>query len=120
MRERQIMAVLHRRAPATVADVVEGLRDAVSYNSVRVTLGVLERKGHVAHRRDGKRYVYAPRVRRDRAQRSALRHVMETFFDGSAPGVVSTLLDLQSQDLSDADLDQLQRLISQARRARRS
>ena len=80
-------------------------------------LRILEEKGHVRHEQDGPRYVYVPTVGRDNAQRSALRHMLKTFFDGSAEQAISALLDQSSQKLSDAELDRLARLIDQARNA---
>jgi predicted transcriptional regulator len=80
-------------------------------------LRILEEKGHVRHEQDGPRYVYAPTVGRDNAQRSALHHMLKTFFDGSAEQAISALLDESSTKLSDAELDRLARLIDQARNA---
>ena len=80
-------------------------------------LRILEEKGHVRHEQDGPRYVYLPTVARDNAKRSALRHMLKTFFDGSAEQAISALLDESSQKLSDAELDRLARLIDQARSA---
>ncbi|MEM7203252.1 MAG: BlaI/MecI/CopY family transcriptional regulator [Planctomycetota bacterium] len=118
MRERQIAEVLQRLGRATVAEVVAGMTDDVSYNSVRVTLAGLERKGTVKHSRDGRRYVYALTQRRDRARTTAVRHLLDTFFDGSASGAVSTLL--RSESLSDDELEELEALIANVRRQRRS
>src|SRR5262245_36184808 len=83
-RERQIMDLLFQRGRATAAEVRAGLPDPPSYSAVRAMLRVLEEKGHVRHAQEGQRYVYLPRLARERAKRSALRHVVKTFFDGSA------------------------------------
>jgi BlaI family transcriptional regulator, penicillinase repressor len=115
-RERQIMDVLYRHAPATAAEVRQHMADAPSYSAVRTMLGILERKGHVRHLRDGLRYVYSPSVPRERAQRSALKHLLDTFFDGSAARGMAALFDLGAADLDDAELSRLRRLIDEARK----
>ena len=114
-RERQIMDVIYRRGRATAAEVLEGLPDPPSYSAVRALLRLLEEKGHVHHEQDGPRYVYAPTVARDRARRTALKHVVRTFFDGSATEAVAALLDGETR-LPDAELDRLSALIEQARK----
>jgi predicted transcriptional regulator len=114
-RERQIMDFLYRHGRATAADVQAGIPDAPGYSAVRAMLRVLEAKGHARHEQDGPRYVYVPRVARDRAKRQALRHVVRTFFDGSAEQAMAALLDDRSTKLSDDDLDRLARLIDKAR-----
>jgi BlaI family penicillinase repressor len=114
-RERQIMDFLFRHGRATAAEVQANIPDPPGYSAVRAMLRVLEEKGHVRHEQDGPRYVYLPRVARERAKRSALRHVVQTFFDGSAEQAVAALLDDRSAKLSDADLDRLARLIDRAR-----
>jgi BlaI family penicillinase repressor len=115
-RERQIVDILYARGRATAAEVQTGLPDPPSYSAVRAMLRILEEKGHVRHEQDGPRYVYLPTVARDNAKRSALRHMLRTFFEGSAEQAISTLLDDASTRLSDAELDRLARLIDQARR----
>jgi len=116
-RERQIMDVVYRLGKATVSDVLERLPDPPSYSAVRALMRILEEKGHLSHEQDGPRYVYVPTIGRDNAKRSALRHMLKTFFDGSAEQAISALLDESSQKLSDAELDRLARLIDQARTA---
>jgi predicted transcriptional regulator len=116
-RERQIIDILYARGHATAADVQTALPDPPSYSAVRAMLRILEEKGHVTHEQDGPRYVYVPTVGRDNAQRSALHHLLKTFFGGSAEQAISALLDESSQRLSDAELDRLARLIDQARNA---
>src|SRR2546421_1359185 len=106
-RERQIMDVLYRRESATAAEVMEGLPDPPSYSAVRAMLRILEDKGHIRHEQDGPRYIYRPTVARDNAKRSALRHILQTFFDGSAEQAISALLDESSSKLSGAELDRL-------------
>ena len=114
-RERQIMDFLYQKGRATAAEVQANIPDPPGYSAVRALLRVLEEKGHTRHEQDGPRYVYVPRVARDRAKRQALRHVVRTFFDGSAEQAVAALLDDRSAKLSDEDLDRLARLIDRAR-----
>src|SRR5207237_8701102 len=83
-RERQILDILYQRGRATAAEVLAALPEPPSYSAVRALLRILEEKGHVRHEQDGPRYIYLPTVARDNAQRSALRHILQTFFDGSA------------------------------------
>ena len=115
-RERQILDILYQRGRATAADVQQALPEPPSYSAVRALLRILEDKGHVRHQQDGPRYVYIPTVARENAKRSALRHVLRTFFDGSAEQAISALLDESSTKLSPAELDRLARLIEDARR----
>jgi predicted transcriptional regulator len=116
-RERQILDILYRNNRATAAEVQEALPQAPSYSAVRALLRILEDKGHVAHEQDGPRYVYRPTMPRDNAQRSALRHMLKTFFDGSTEQAISALLDESSARLSPAELDRLARLIDAARKS---
>ena len=113
-RERQIMDVIYRRGRATAAEVLEDIPDPPSYSAVRAMLRLLEEKGHVRHEQDGPRYVFMPIVNRDRARKSALTHVVRTFFDGSATEAVAALLN-DGGKLSDAELDRLSAMIEQAR-----
>jgi predicted transcriptional regulator len=110
------MDVLYQRGKATAAEVQEGILDPPSYSAVRALLRILEDKGHVRHEQDGPRYVFIPRMARDRARRSAIRHLMETFFDGSPEQAVAALLDVSSSKLSQEELDRLAKLIEDARR----
>ena len=114
-RERQIVDILYANGRATAADVQAALPEPPSYSAVRAMLRILEDKGHVRHEQDGPRYVYVPTVARDNAKRSALRHVLQTFFDGSAEQAISALLDDRSAQLSDGELDRLADLIKHAR-----
>ena len=114
-RERQIMDFLYQHGRATAAEVQANLPDPPSYSAVRAMLRVLEEKGHARHEQDGPRYVYRPSVARDRAKVSALRHLMRTFFDGSREQVVAALLDDDTSQMSDDELDRLSRLIDRAR-----
>jgi BlaI family penicillinase repressor len=114
-RERQIMDILYANGRSTAAEVQAAMPEAPSYSAVRAMLRILEEKGHVRHEQDGPRYVYAPTVARENAKRSALKHMLHTFFDGSAEQAISALLDDRAAKLSDAELDRLARLIDQAR-----
>jgi predicted transcriptional regulator len=115
-RERQIMDILYRRGRATAADVMEDLPGEPSYSTVRTQLRILESKGHVTHAQDGVRYVYTAAVPRHSARRSALRHLVDTFFDGSTEKVVSALLGGDASKLSTEELDRIAALIQKARK----
>ena len=116
-RERQIIDILYAHGRATAAEVQTALPDPPSYSAVRAMLRILEEKGHVRHEQDGPRYVYVPTLARDNARHSALRHVLTTFFDGSAEQAISALLGDKSAKLSDAELDRLAHLIDRARKS---
>ena len=113
-RERQIMDIVYRLGEATAAEVMENLPDPPSYSAVRALLRILEEKSHLRHRQEGPRYVYVPTIPVDAAKQSALKHVLSTFFEGSVSQAVAALLDLSQDDLSDAELQRLARLIDQA------
>ena len=115
-RERQIMDVLYSRGSATAAEVQQNIPDAPGYSAVRALLRILEEKGHVKHSYDGPRYVYAPVVSRPVAQKSALRQLVKTFFDGSTSNAVAALLDMSGKDLSESELDRLSKIVEQAKR----
>jgi predicted transcriptional regulator len=115
-REREIMDILYKLERASVGQVLRKLADKPSYSTVRAQLRVLEEKGHVRHEEHGLRYVYAPAVPRDVASRSALRHLVETFFDGSTERVVAALLGGEVARISPEELDRLARLIAKGRK----
>jgi predicted transcriptional regulator len=115
-RERQIMDILFRLGRATAADVMAELPSDPSSSTVRTQLRVLEQKGHVRHEQDGLRFVYSPVVARQSARRSALRHVIETFFDGSPEKAVAALLGGEAAKLSDEELTRIAGLIAKARK----
>jgi len=115
-RERQIMDVLYRRGRATAAEVMAELTGEPNYSTVRTQLRVLEDKGHVRHEEEGGRYVYAPAVPRHAARKSALKHLVETFFDGSAEQVVAAVLGGEASRLSDEELERVSALIDKARK----
>ena len=115
-RERQIMDILYRRGKASAAEVREAMEDAPSYSAVRAMLRVLEDKGHVSHQAEGLRYVYVPVVARDQAKRSAVKHLMNTFFNDSPEQIVAALLDVSSRRLTREELDRMAALIEKARK----
>lgn len=115
-RERELMDVIYRLGPSTVADVRDGMADPPSYSSVRTLLGVLVDKGHLVTDRAGTAYVYRPTVPADVAGRRALGRLVRTFFGGSIESAVSTLL--ADDDVDPATLDQLAELVDRARKPR--
>ncbi len=114
-RERQIMDIVYRLEQVTAAEVMDLLPEPPSYSAVRAMLRILEEKGHLRHVQDGPRYVYSSIVAPETASRSALRHVMSTFFEGSAAQAMAALLDEASSEMSDEDLEQLSHLINTAK-----
>jgi predicted transcriptional regulator len=114
-RERQIMDVLYQKGRATAAEVMELLPDPPGYSSVRALLRILEEKGHIRHEMEGSKYVFITSVHRDKAKRSAIRHLVQTFFDGSPEQAVAALLDLSAPGLSDEEVERMTRLIEKSR-----
>lgn len=115
-RERQIMSIVYRLGIATAAEVMALLEDPPSYSAVRTHLRILEEKGHLRHEQQGPRYVYLPTLPRDRARIGALRQVLQTFFDGSASQAVAALLDSADRSVTTQELDQLAKVVEQARK----
>lgn len=115
-RERQIMDILYQRGRATGAEIHAALPDRPSYSAVRAKLRVLEEKQHVKHEAEGLRYVFIPTTPREKAKRSAVRHLLDTFFEGSAGKAVTALIDLSAAELSPEDLDRLSQMIELARK----
>ena len=114
-RERQIMDILFRDGQATASEVQAAMADPPSYSAVRAMLRILEDKGHARHEQDGPRYVYKPVIARERAKRSAMTHLLQTFFEGSHEQAVAALLDEASTSLSDKELDRLAEVIDRHR-----
>jgi predicted transcriptional regulator len=114
-RERQIMDSVYRRGKATAAEVMADLPEAPSYSAVRTMLRLLEEKGHLQHEQDGPRYVYLPTVARENARVNALKHLVSTFFNGSAEQAMAALLEISDSNLSDDQLSRMQRMIEDAR-----
>ncbi|MBD3298135.1 MAG: BlaI/MecI/CopY family transcriptional regulator [candidate division Zixibacteria bacterium] len=117
-RERQIMDIVYKDHRATAAEIHSQLPDRPSYSSVRALLRILEEKRFLKHSTDGRRYVYRPAIAPERAKMSALKHMLNTFFDGSVGGMVATLMDMSNSELSDDEYAQLQDAIDRARKAR--
>ncbi len=115
-RERQIMDILYRRGRSTAAEVMNDLPGDPAYSTVRTQLRVLEDKGHVRHEEEGLRYVYVPAVPRHAARKSALKHLVDTFFDGSAEQVVAAVLGGEASKLSEEDLSRIAELVARARK----
>ena len=115
-RERQIMDILYRLGRATAGEVMRELPGDPSYSTVRTQLRVLEEKGHVHHEEQGLRYIYAPAVARHAARKSALRHLVETFFDGSAEKTVAALLGGDASKLSEDELRRIAEIVTKARK----
>jgi BlaI family penicillinase repressor len=113
-RERQIMDILFQRGSAAGSEIHEALPDPPSYSAVRAALSVLEKKGHIRHELQGLRYVWKPRVARESARRTALRHLVKTFFEGSVEQTVAALLDEASVKLERHELDRLREMIAKA------
>src|SRR5262245_15777156 len=118
-RERQIMDVLYRLGRATAAEIRQQMSGAPNDSTVRTQLRVLEEKGHVRHEEQGLRYVYMPTLPRHAARRSALKHLVDTFFEGSPASVVTALLGTEAARLAEDDLDRIAGLIEAARKAQR-
>jgi predicted transcriptional regulator len=115
-RERQILEILYERGKASAAEVRQAMPDAPGYSAVRALLRVLEEKGHVRHEEQGAKYVYLPVVARNKARRSAVKHVMDTFFSGSPEQIVAALLDVSAARLTREELDRMAAMIEQAKR----
>jgi len=115
-RERQIMDFLFQSGKASVGEVLDGIPNPPGYSAVRATLRTLEQKGRVVHEEDGRAYIYRPTVRREAARRSALTHVLKTFFDNSAEQAVAALLELKGPKLSEAELERVARLVNDAKK----
>ena len=114
-RERQIVDALYRLGRATAAEIMAAVPGAPTYSTIRTQLRVLEGKGHVRHEEEGLRYVYMPTVPRSAARKSALKHVVETFFDGSSAKAVAALLGGEASRMSDEDLDRISEILKTTR-----
>jgi predicted transcriptional regulator len=113
-RERQIMDAIYRLGRASVADVMDNIPEPPSYSAVRAMLGILEEKGHLRHEQSGAKYLYVPIVAREKARKSALKSMVQTFFDGSSREAIAALL--EETKLSKNELDQLSDIIERARK----
>ncbi len=117
-RERQIMDVIYQLGQAAAPDVCRQMTDDPGYDSVRVTLGILEKKGHVKHKKDGKRNIYYPTVPREHATRNAVRNLTKTFFKGSPSRAIVSMLDMSSARLTEEDLDEIAGWIENERKSK--
>ncbi len=115
-RERQIMDILYQRGKASASEVREAMDDAPGYSAVRAMLRVLEEKGHARHQAEGLKYVYVPTMAREKAKRSAVKHVLDTFFSGSPEQIVAALLDVSAARLTREELDRMSDLIEKAKK----
>jgi len=115
-RERQIMEILYQRGKASASDVLDAMADAPTYSTVRALLRVLEEKGHIAHENEGLKYVYTPLVKGDKAKRSAVKHLVDTFFRDAPEQVVAALLDVSAKRLSHEELDRMADMIEKAKK----
>src|SRR5215472_4584658 len=109
------MDVLFERGKASASEVRQAIPDAPSYSAVRTLLRVLEEKGHVRHRAEGLKYVYLPTVGREKAKRSAVRHLLKTYFEGSPEKIVAALLDISSTRLTSEELSRMAEMIEKAK-----
>ena len=113
-RERQIMEAIYRLKTASAAEVQAGMPSPPGYSAVRATMQILVNKGLLTHRRDGRRYVYAPTIPHRQARQSAVQHLVSTYFDGSVTAAVASLLNTDRKRLSDAEYRQLIALIEKS------
>jgi len=118
-RERQIMDIVHRLGRVTAAEIRDELPDPPSYSAVRGMLRLLEEKGYVRHEWDGPRYVYLPTADPERVRKSAVRHLLRTFFSNSMESAVAAMLGVAEQPPSDEELRRMAKLIDEARRGRK-
>ena len=116
-RERQIMDIVYQLGEASVSDVVDRMEDGPSYDTVRVTLGILARKGHLRYRKEKRRHIFSPTVRREEASRSAVRSLLRTFFEGSPSKAILAMLDSSSARLSKAELDEIEKWIQKEKQS---
>lgn len=114
-RERQVMDVLYRLRDASVAEVLDHMPEPTTYDAVRLTLVSLAEKGHITHRRDGRKYIYTPSVPHRAASRSAVKRLLRTYFDESPSKAILALLDVSSGGLDDEELEEIERLVREAK-----
>ncbi|MCB9864347.1 MAG: BlaI/MecI/CopY family transcriptional regulator [Phycisphaerales bacterium] len=115
-RESEMMDIIYALGRATAVEVRERMVEPPSYSAVRATLRILEEKGHLSHEQDGPRYIYLPTIPREAARKSAVRHLVDTFFEGSAHHAVAALIDLEDGKLSEEELDRLSAMIARAKK----
>lgn len=110
-RERQMVEAIYARKKASAAEVMQAIPNPPSYSAVRATLQVLVRKGLLSYRREGRRYIYAPLIPHQKARESALRQLLETYFDGSAVAAMAALVRVGRRGLEEDDYRKLHALI---------
>jgi BlaI family transcriptional regulator, penicillinase repressor len=115
-RERQIMEIIYKNSSASVEEIQIAMPQPASYSAVRVIVNVLERKGHLKHARQGKKFVYSPTTPRTRAIKEALKHLLSTYFGDSLPKAIAAMVQLRAKDIGDEDLRQLILAIEQAKK----
>jgi BlaI family penicillinase repressor len=115
-RERQIMEILYQRGKASASEVLAAMEDAPSNSAVRTLLRVLEDKGHVRRRAEGLKYVYTPTVAREKAKRTVVKHLLDTYFNGSPEQIVAALLDVSATELTREELDRMTAMIEKAKK----
>jgi BlaI family penicillinase repressor len=115
-RERQIMDIFFQQGEASALDVQERMEDAPSYSAVRTMLRLLEEKGQLTHRQSGRKYLYKPAASHATAQKSAMRKLLNIFYENSTELAMASLLDVQEEKLSDAEYDRLRQMIENARK----
>jgi predicted transcriptional regulator len=118
-RERQVMNIIYARGQATAAEIHEALSDPPTFSATRAIIRTLEEKGHIRHEEEGLRYVYMPVVSAEKAKRSALAHVVSTFFGGSPSHLMATLLESSTANVSDAELERLEQMIRLAKQEKK-
>lgn len=116
-RERQIMDIIHRLGEASVNEVLDRLPNPPTYNSVRMLMNILERKGHLRHRNEKNKYIYFASLKKEEAKKTALDNLLKTYFEGSAPSIVSTLI--EQEKISPSDLEELSKMIEDAKKKRK-
>jgi predicted transcriptional regulator len=115
-RERQIIDIIYQLGEATAEEVIENFPEKVADASLRKLIRIMEKKGYLRHRRKGHAYIYSPTASRDKVRHQAIKQVLKTFFQDSTPNVVSTLLDIESRNISREDLDKITSIINKARK----
>ena len=115
-RERQVMAIIYRRNNASVNDVLEAIPNPPSYSAVRSVVNILEDKGFIKHKKQGKKFVYSPTISRKKATSSAVKQLLTTYFDNSLEKAVTTMLEMHNDDLTDEDFQRLSRIIERVQK----
>jgi predicted transcriptional regulator len=118
-RERQVMEFLYRKPGASVSEIRGGISKPPGYSAVRATVGILERKGNLRHVQQGKKYLYSPVVSRGQAVQGAVRHLLETYFEGSLEEAVAAMVQLHGKELRTAEIGRLEQAIRRLRRKER-